>query len=93
MMPHRQVTGMVRWRESVLFMKEKGVAELVAHELAANACWIQVRTDRGVESALTFYADPVDAPVARLPVEEQARLLATAAGAAVFHGKGAESNE
>lgn len=61
--------------------------ELVAHELAANACWIQVRTDRGVESALTFYADPVDAPVARLPVEEQARLLATAAGAA---GSGAE---
>ena len=59
----------------------------VAHELAANACWIQVRTDRGVESALTFYADPVDAPVARLPVEEQARLLATAAGAA---GSGAE---
>lgn len=61
--------------------------ELVAHELAANACWISVQTERGRETALTFYADPVDAPVARLTVREQARLLATAAGAA---GSGAE---
>lgn len=61
--------------------------ELVAHELAANACWIDVSTERGRESALTFYADPVDAPVACLTVEEQARRLATAAGAA---GSGAE---
>ncbi|MFN3273639.1 MAG: gamma-glutamylcyclotransferase [Paracoccus sp. (in: a-proteobacteria)] len=61
--------------------------ELVAHELAANACWIDVETDRGRESALTFYADPVDTPVARLTVQEQARRLATAAGAA---GSGAE---
>ncbi|MDP5307399.1 gamma-glutamylcyclotransferase [Paracoccus spongiarum] len=61
--------------------------ELVAHELAANACWIEVETDRGRETALTFYADPVDAPVLRLTVQEQARRLATAAGAA---GSGAE---
>ena len=61
--------------------------EIVVHELAANACWIEVDTERGRESALTFYADPVDVPVARLPVEEQARRLATAAGAA---GSGAE---
>ncbi|MCF3973261.1 gamma-glutamylcyclotransferase [Paracoccus salsus] len=61
--------------------------ELVAHELSANACWIEVQTSRGRESALTFYADPVDAPVVRLTVTEQARRLATAAGAA---GSGAE---
>lgn len=61
--------------------------ELVAHELAANACWIEVETERGREDALTFYADPVDAPVVRLTIQEQARRLATAAGAA---GSGAE---
>ena len=40
--------------------------ELVAHELAANACWIEVETDRGREQALTFYADPVDTDTAAL---------------------------
>ncbi|QBX34995.1 gamma-glutamylcyclotransferase [Paracoccus liaowanqingii] len=61
--------------------------ELVAHELAANACWIEVETARGREEALTFYADPVDTPVARLTLPQQARRLASAAGAA---GSGAE---
>ena len=61
--------------------------ELVAHELAANACWITVETDRGREEALTFYADPVGTPTADLTIREQARRLARAAGAA---GSGAE---
>jgi glutathione-specific gamma-glutamylcyclotransferase len=61
--------------------------ELVAHELANNACWITVDTDRGREEALTFYADPVDIPTARLTIGEQAHRLARAAGAA---GSGAE---
>ena len=61
--------------------------ELVAHELADNACWITVETDRGRQEALTFYAGPVGTPTARLSVEEQARRLARAAGAA---GSGAE---
>ncbi|WP_323718450.1 gamma-glutamylcyclotransferase [Paracoccus aminovorans] len=61
--------------------------ELVAHELAANACWIEVETDRGREPALTFYAEPVGTELAELTVEEQARRLARAAGAA---GSGAE---
>lgn len=61
--------------------------ELVAHELAGNACWITVDTDRGREEALTFYADPVGARTARLTIPEQARRLARAAGAA---GSGAE---
>lgn len=61
--------------------------ELVAHELAANACWVTVDTDRGREQALTFYADPVGTPTALLSVAEQARRLARAAGAA---GSGAE---
>ena len=61
--------------------------ELVAHELAANACWIEVETDRGREDALTFYADPVDTATTRLTVEEQALRLAHASGPA---GSGAE---
>lgn len=61
--------------------------ELVAHELAGNACWIEVDTTRGREHALTFYADPVGTQVVQLTVEEQARRLARAAGAA---GSGAE---
>jgi len=61
--------------------------ELVAHELVENACWIKVMTERGQESALTFYADPVNAPLAQLTIQQQAQRLATAAGAA---GSGAE---
>ena len=61
--------------------------ELVAHELAANARWIEVETARGREQALTFYAGPVGVQLAELTVEEQARRLACAAGAA---GSGAE---
>lgn len=61
--------------------------ELVAHELAANARWIEVETERGREQALTFYADPVDVQIAELTVREQAQRLARAAGAA---GSGAE---
>ncbi|ABL68391.1 ChaC family protein [Paracoccus denitrificans PD1222] len=61
--------------------------ELVAHELSANACWIEVETDRGREDALTFYADPVGTQLAELTVQEQAQRLARAAGAA---GSGAE---
>ncbi|MEG4644228.1 gamma-glutamylcyclotransferase [Paracoccus sp. APAP_BH8] len=61
--------------------------ELVAHELSANACWIEVETRRGREPALTFYADPVGTQRAELTVAEQARRLARAAGAA---GSGAE---
>lgn len=61
--------------------------ELVAHELAANARWIEVETAAGRQQALTFYADPVGTRTASLPVEEQARRLARAAGAG---GSGAE---
>lgn len=61
--------------------------ELVAHELAANACWIRVRTAAGEQDALTFYANPVDTPTAQLSIEDQARRLARASGAA---GSGAE---
>lgn len=61
--------------------------ELVAHELSANARWIDVVTDRGREQALTFYADPVGVRTVTLTIEEQARRLAHAAGAA---GSGVE---
>lgn len=61
--------------------------ELVAHELTANACWIDVETQAGRETALTFYAGPVEAQLARLSLQDQAVRLATAAGAA---GSGAE---
>lgn len=61
--------------------------ELVAHELSANASWIEVETERGRESALTFYAGPVGAPLVQLTLAQQAMRLATAAGQA---GSGAE---
>ncbi|MDO5612065.1 MAG: gamma-glutamylcyclotransferase [Paracoccus sp. (in: a-proteobacteria)] len=61
--------------------------ELVAHELAANAVWIEVATEQGREQALTFYADPVGTELADLSVDEQASRLARANGAA---GSGAE---
>lgn len=61
--------------------------ELVARELAANACWITVRTEHGIHEALTFYADPVGIKLADLPIEEQAKRLAYANGAA---GSGCE---
>ncbi|PWL19590.1 gamma-glutamylcyclotransferase [Falsochrobactrum shanghaiense] len=61
--------------------------ELVAHELAGNACWIEIETERGREQALTFYADPVGTQIAELTIEQQAQRLARAAGAA---GSGAE---
>ena len=61
--------------------------ELVAHELAANARWIEVETAQGREQALTFYADPVGTELADLDLTAQARRLSSAAGAA---GSGAE---
>ena len=61
--------------------------ELVARELARNARWIEVETDLGPSEALTFYADPIDVPLTRLPLPDQARLLARANGAA---GSGSE---
>lgn len=61
--------------------------ELVARELSRNARWIEVETEFGRSEALTFYADPVDVPLTRLPLPDQARLLARANGAA---GSGSE---
>ena len=61
--------------------------ELVAQELARNACWIEVETERGTEQALTFYAPPVATTAAGLPIEGQAALLARANGPA---GSGAD---
>jgi len=61
--------------------------ELVARELARNACWITVETERGTEDALTFYAGTIGQELVHLPVEEQARRLAHACGHA---GSGAE---
>ncbi len=61
--------------------------ELVAHELAANARWIEIETAEGRTEALTFYADPVDLALAHLSIEAQARRLALANGAA---GSGSE---
>lgn len=61
--------------------------ELVAHELVGNARWIDVQTEQGHETVLTFYADPVGTQLAELSVPEQARRLARAAGSG---GSGAE---
>ena len=56
--------------------------ELVAHELAANARWIEVETATGRSEALTFYAGPVDLALAHLSLQDQALRLARANGVA-----------
>lgn len=56
--------------------------ELVACELSQNATWIEVETDRGREQALTFYADPVNVPLAALSLDQQAQRLSRAIGPA-----------
>lgn len=61
--------------------------ELVAHELSANARWIEVETEAGRTDALTFYADPVGTELAHLSIHDQARRLARANGVA---GSGSE---
>ena len=61
--------------------------ELVAQQLAANARWIEVEIDGHRSEALTFYAGPVGLPLAEQSVQDQARLLARANGAA---GSGCE---
>lgn len=61
--------------------------ELVAHELAENARWIEVETGGLRQEALTFYAEPVGTTLVDLPIEAQAKRLARAAGAG---GSGAE---
>lgn len=61
--------------------------ELVAQELADNARWIAVETERGTEEALTFYAGTVGQTLVHLTVEEQAQRLAHACGHA---GSGTE---
>ncbi|MCJ8138877.1 gamma-glutamylcyclotransferase [Falsirhodobacter halotolerans] len=54
--------------------------ELVAKELVENVRWVQVKTERGVERALTFWAGPKGDMVVSLPPEEQAWRLAHACG-------------
>ena len=61
--------------------------ELVAQELAGNTRWIEVEIDGKRSEALTFYAGPIDVPLVDRPVEEQARMLSRANGAA---GSGSE---
>ncbi|WP_128253491.1 gamma-glutamylcyclotransferase [Falsirhodobacter deserti] len=54
--------------------------ELVARELVENVRWISVRTERGIERALTFWAGPKGPMVVSLPMEVQAWRLAHACG-------------
>ncbi len=44
-----QVTGMVRWRESVLWMKEQGVSEMVELGAGKVLCGLARRIDRDIE--------------------------------------------
>ena len=61
--------------------------ELVAQELAGTTRWIEVEIDGKRSEALTFYAGPIGVPLVDRPVEEQARMLSRANGAA---GSGSE---
>ncbi|WP_136683767.1 gamma-glutamylcyclotransferase [Falsirhodobacter xinxiangensis] len=61
--------------------------ELVAKEMAGNLRWINLRTERGTERALTFWAGPKGPMVVSLPEDQVAWRLAHACG---HGGSGAE---
>ncbi len=56
-----QVTGMVRWRESVLFMKEKGVTSLVELGAGKVLTGLTRRIDRELDAAAVGQAADVEA--------------------------------
>lgn len=71
--PHRirellveQVTGMVRWRESVIYMKERGVTELIELGAGKVLSGLAKRIDKDVAGSSVGTAAEVDALLSRL---------------------------
>ncbi len=61
-----QVTGMVRWRESVLFMKEQGVSEMVELGAGKVLSGLVRRIDKDIECASVGTPEDIEALIAKL---------------------------
>ena len=61
-----QVTGMVRWRESVLYMKDQGVTEMVELGAGKVLCGLVRRIDRDISCANADTPEGIDALVEKL---------------------------
>jgi [acyl-carrier-protein] S-malonyltransferase len=61
-----QITGMVRWRESVLYMKEQGVEEMVELGAGKVLCGLARRIDRSIACTNAGTAEDIDALIVKL---------------------------
>jgi [acyl-carrier-protein] S-malonyltransferase len=61
-----QVTGMVRWRESVLWMKDQGVGEMVELGAGKVLCGLVRRIDRDIECANAGTPEEIETLISKL---------------------------
>ncbi|MEZ5814650.1 MAG: ACP S-malonyltransferase [Alphaproteobacteria bacterium] len=61
-----QVTGMVRWRESVLWMKNQGVSEMVELGAGKVLCGLVRRIDRDIECANAGTPEEIETLISKL---------------------------
>lgn len=61
-----QVTGMVRWRESILYMKENGVTETVELGAGKVLSGLTKRIDRGMDARAVGTPEDVEAALKEL---------------------------
>lgn len=61
-----QITGMVRWRESVLYMKEQGVTRIVELGSGKVLCGLIKRIDKDIETLNAGTPEEIDALVKTL---------------------------
>ena len=61
-----QITGMVRWRESVLYMKAQGVEEMVELGAGKVLCGLARRIDRSIACSNAGTAEDIEALITKL---------------------------
>lgn len=61
-----QVTGMVRWRESVLYMKEQGVTRMIEIGSGKVLCGLVRRIDKDIETMNAGTPDEIEALIEKL---------------------------
>lgn len=62
----KQVTGMVRWRESVIWMKEQGVSEMIEIGAGKVLCGLVRRIEKDIECRNAGTAEEVEALIEAL---------------------------
>lgn len=63
-----QITGMVRWRESVLYMKSQGVEEMVELGAGKVLCGLARRIDRSIACANAGAVEDIESLIQKLKV-------------------------